>query len=99
MDLASRSSQDGEVLTGQVNGATVDRGSARHDAVSGDLLACHAEIDLAVLGKQTDLLEALGVDESIDALASGELALLLLLDQAVCTATCSEPLFGRAELG
>ncbi len=83
MDLAGRAAQDGEVLAGQVDEPAVDRGRAGDDAVGGDLLAGHAEVGLAVLGEQADFLEAAGVDQGIDALASRELALFLLLGQAV----------------
>ena len=79
VDLAGRAAQDGEVLAGQVDEAAVDRRRAGDDAVGGDLLAGHAEVGLAVLGEQADLLEAAGVDQGVDPLAGGELALLLLL--------------------
>ena len=76
MDLAGRAAEDGEVLAGEVDEPAVDRGGAGHDAVGGDLLAGHAEVGLPVLGEQAELLEAAGIDEGVDALAGGELALL-----------------------
>ena len=71
---------------------------AGDDAVGGDFLAGHAEVDLAVLGEQADLLEAAGIDEGVDALAGGELALLLLLGQTVGAAALLEVLPLLAEV-
>ena len=93
VDLAGRAAQDGEVLAGEVDEPAVDGGGAGDDAVGGDLLAGQAEVDLPVLGEQADLLEAAGIDEGVDALAGGELALLLLLGQALGAAALLEVLF------
>ena len=90
VDLAGRAAQDGEVLAGQMDEPAVDGGRAGDDAVGGNFLAGHAEVDLAVLGEQADLLEAAGIDQGVDALAGGELALLLLLGQAVGAAALLE---------
>ena len=98
VDLAGGAAEDGEVLAGEVDEPAVDGGGAGDDAVGGDLLAGHAEVDLAVLGEQADLLEAAGIDEGVDALAGGELALLLLLGQAVGAAALPEALLLLAEV-
>ena len=66
MDLAGRAPQDGEILAGKVDEAAVDRGRAGDDAVGGNVLAGHAEVGLAVLGEEADLLEAAGVDQGVD---------------------------------
>ena len=69
---------------------------AGDDAVGGNFLAGHAEVGLAVLGEQADLLEAAGVDQGVDPLAGGELALLLLLGQPVGPAALLELLLSLA---
>ena len=79
VDLAGRAAQDREVLAGKVDEAAVDRRRAGDHAVGGNFLAGHAEVGLPVLGEEADLLEAAGIDQGVDALASGELSLLPLL--------------------
>ncbi len=98
VDLAGGAAEDGEVLAGEVDEPAVDGGGAGDDAVGGDLLAGQAEVDLAVLGEQADLLEAARIDEGVDALAGGELALLLLLGQALGAAALLEALPVLAEV-
>src|SRR5207244_3343175 len=90
VDLAGRAAEDGEVLTGKVDEPAVDRGGPGDNAVGGDFLAGHAEVDLPVLSEQAELLEAAGVDQGVDALAGGEFALFLLLRQAVGPAALLE---------
>ncbi len=99
MDLAGRAAEDGEVLAGEVDEAAIDGGGAGHDAIGRDLPAGQAEVDLTVLGEQADLLEAAGIDEGVDALAGGELALFLLLGQPVGAAPLLESLFRLAKVG
>ena len=98
VDLAGGAAEDGEVLAGEVDEPAVDGGGAGDDAVGRDLLAGQAEVDLAVLGEQADLLEAAGIDQGVDALAGGELALLLLLGQALGPAALLEALCVLAEV-
>ena len=86
VDFAGGAAEDGEVLAGEVDEPAVDGGGAGDDAVGGDLLAGQAEVDLAVLGEQADLLEAAGIDEGVDALAGGQLA-----RAAFCLARRSAP--------
>src|SRR5262249_30472170 len=81
---------DREVLAGKVDEPAIDRRGPGNDAVGRDFLAGHAEVDLPVLGEQAELLEAAGIDQGVDALAGGELALLPLLCQAVGPAALLE---------
>ena len=98
VDLAGGAAEDAEVLAGKVDGAAVDGAGAGDDAVGGDFLAGHPEVDLPVLGEQADLLEAAGVEEDVDAFAGGELPLLLLLGETVGAAPLLEVLLLLAEV-
>src|SRR5262249_13945807 len=97
VDLAGRAAQHGEVLAGEVDEPAVDGGGPGDDPVGGGFLAGQAELDLAALGEQAELLEAAGIDEGVDALAGGELALLLLPGEAVGAAALPELLALLAE--
>jgi len=98
MHLAGRAAEHAEVLAGEVDQSAIDRGGAGDDTVGGDFLAGQAEVDLPVLGEQANLLEAAPIDQAVDALAGGELALLLLLGQPVEAAALLEALFVLAEI-
>ena len=78
VDLAGRAAHHGEVLAGEVDQASVDRGGAGHHAVGRHLPPGHAEQRGAVLGEQAELLEALRVDQRVDPLAGRQLAGLAL---------------------
>ena len=58
--------------------AAVDAAVAGDDAVARDLLLGHAEVEAAVLDELVELLEAALVEQQLDALARGELALAVL---------------------
>ena len=73
-----RAAEHGEVLGEHEHGAAVDRAPAGDDAVAGDLLLLHAEVDGAVLDEHVELLERALVEQELDALAGGELAALVL---------------------
>ena len=55
--------------------AAVDRAVAGDHAVAGHRLAAHVEVGAAVLDEHVPLLEAALVEQQLDALAGGELAL------------------------
>jgi hypothetical protein len=81
MHFAGGAAQYSEVLTGDMHDAAIDGGASGDDAVGGDVLPVHAEIDGAVAGEESDLLEAIVVHQFADAFAGGELARgMLLLD-------------------
>ena len=65
----------------------------RHHAVAGDPFLVHAEVGAAVLDQGVDLLEGALVEELLDALARGQLALLVLTLDLVLAA--AEPVGGQ----
>ena len=73
-----------------VDDASVDAAVAGDDAVARDDLLLHPEIGAAMRDELVDLLERAGIEQPLDALARGELALLVLLAQ---------PFLAAAELG
>lgn len=77
--LAERSAERREVLRVDGDGAAVDRADARDDRVAVGAGAVHAERGGAVAHVFVELDERAGVDEQLDALAGGQLALLVLL--------------------
>ena len=76
--LGQAAAEDGEVLREHVDQATVDAAVAGDDAVARHLLLRHAEVEAAVLDQLVELLEAALVEQQLDALAGGELALAVL---------------------
>mmetsp|Transcript_5902 Transcript_5902/g.14528 ORF Transcript_5902/g.14528 Transcript_5902/m.14528 type:complete len:493 (-) Transcript_5902:134-1612(-) len=78
MGLAERTAEDGEVLAEGEGQAAVDHAVAGHDAVAGDLVVGHAEVDAAVLDEHVPLLEAAFVEQQLQPLAGGQLALGML---------------------
>jgi hypothetical protein len=81
--LPERAADDGEVLAEEVDGPAVDLGVAGDDRVAEVLLLLQAEVGAAVRGEAVELDEGALVDEEIDALACGELALLVLRGDAL----------------
>ena len=73
--LRERAAEDREVLREDEDRAAVDRAVAGDDAVAGHRLAGHVEVGAAVLDEHVPLLEAALVEQQLDALAGGELAL------------------------
>ena len=76
--LRERAAEDGEVLGEDVDQAAVDAAVAGDDAVARDLLLVHAEVGAAVDDELVDLVEAARIEQELDALAGGHLALLVL---------------------
>jgi hypothetical protein len=81
-----RAAEHREVLGEHVDDLAVDRAPAGDHAVAGDLLVLHAEVGAAVLDEHVELLEAVFVEEQVDALAGGQLALGVLGRDALFTA-------------
>ena len=84
--FAQGAAEDGEVLGEDENGAAVDRAPAGHHAVAGDLRLLHAEIGAAVLDEHVEFLERAVIEQKVDALARGELALGVLRRNALLSA-------------
>src|SRR5439155_344949 len=75
--------EDGEILAEHEDEAAVDRAVAGDDAIARHLLLADAEIVAAVLDEHVPFLEGIGVEQDLDALARGQLALVVLrLDPA-----------------
>ena len=81
-DLRQGPAHDGEVLCEGEDLPAVDAAVAGHDSVAENLLVSEAELRRAVRGEAVQLLEGAGVDEQGQALAGGQLALLVLLRDA-----------------
>ena len=81
-DLAERAAEDGEVLREDADRTTVDQAVAGDDGVAPRTVLLHREVVGAVAHEGVDLLERAGVEQLVDALARGQLALgVLLLDR------------------
>src|SRR5690606_35467260 len=78
-DLAERAAERREVLRVHGDGATVDRAHSGDDGVAVRTIAVHAEGGRAVSHILVELDEAAGIDEQLEALAGGHLALGVLL--------------------
>src|SRR5205085_1980216 len=74
-----RSAEDGEVLREDEDLPALDGAVAGDHAVAEDLLLLHSEVVAAVDLELVELDEAARVEEQLDALAGGELPLLVLL--------------------
>ncbi len=87
MRLGERAAEHGEILAEGEDEAAVDRAVAGDDAVAGHLLLGHVEIVAAVLDEHVPLLEGVGIEQQLEALARAELALgVLRLDAALAAA-------------
>ena len=87
MGLRQRAAEDGEVLAEDEDQPAVDRAVAGDHAVARDLLLRHAEIRGAVLDEHVPFLEGAGVEQQLEPLARGELALgVLRLDAPLAAA-------------
>jgi hypothetical protein len=81
--LGQGTAEHGEILAKDEDQAAVDGAVADHHAVAGHLVLAHAEVAAAMLDEHVPLLEGAFVEQNLDALAGGELALLVLrLDPA-----------------
>ena len=82
VDLAERAAEDREVLAEHADRAAVDRAVAGDDAVAVGPVLLQAEVRRAVPGERVELDEGALVEQHLDALAGGLLALgVLLLDR------------------
>ena len=87
MRLAQRAAEHGEILAEDEDQAAVDRAVAGDDAVARDFLLVHAEIVAAMLDEHVPFLEGAGVEQQLEPLARGELALgVLRLDAPLAAA-------------
>ena len=82
--LAERAAEHRDVLAEHADRTAVDRAVAGDDAVAERAVLLHAEVGRAVPGELVQLDERAFVEERVDALAGGLLALcVLLLDRAL----------------
>ncbi len=89
VDLAEAAAEDGGVLREDADVAAVDRAVAGDDAVAERTVVGQAEVGAAVASEGVELDERSFVEERLDALASGQLALgVNLLD---CGLTDRDP--------
>jgi RecA/RadA recombinase len=76
--FGQRAAEDGEILAEDIDEPAVDRPRSGDDAVAGDHLIRHAEIDAIVLDVHVDLFERSFVEQDLQPFAGGELALGML---------------------
>ena len=76
--LGQRAAEHGEVLGEDIDQPAVDRARAGDHAVAGDLLLLHAEVDAVVLDVHVIFFEAALIEQHLEPLARGELALGVL---------------------
>ncbi|SHW69862.1 Uncharacterised protein [Mycobacteroides abscessus subsp. abscessus] len=77
VDLAEAAAEDGGVLAEDADLAAVDGAVAGHHTVAERVLVSEAEVGAAVLGQRVEFDERALVQQRQDALAGGELALLV----------------------
>ena len=78
--------EHGEILGEDIDGAAVDGAPAGDDPVAGDLLVGHAELVGAMFDEHVELLEAALVQQEVDPLPGGQLALGVLRGDAALAA-------------
>src|SRR3546814_11698507 len=95
--LRERAAEHREVLAEHEDQPPVDGAVASHHAVAGDFLLLHAEVEAAVLDIHVPLLEGALVEQDLQALARGQLALGVMRDRKSVRVgkECSE----RVDLG
>ncbi len=76
--LGKRPAEDREILGENIDDTAVDGAPAGDHAVAGNALLLHAEVVAAVLDEHVELLEGVLVEQQVEALAGGELALGVL---------------------
>ena len=81
--LGKRAAEDREILREHVDQPAVDAAVAGDEAVARHHLLVHAEIAAAVGDQLVEFLEGAFVEQQLDALAGGELALLVLARAAL----------------
>ncbi len=80
--FGERAAEDGEVLSEDEDETAFDASVAGDEAVAEELLLVHAEVVAAVGDELVGLFEGAFVEEELDALAGGHLALLALRGDA-----------------
>src|SRR6185436_12961325 len=98
MGLAERAAEDGEVLRERVDEPALHGPVAGDDAVAGDALLVHVEVHRAMDDELVELLERARIEQQRDALARGELAVVVLAVDASLTATQLALLLAALEL-
>ena len=78
MGFGQRTTEHGEVLAEHEHQTAVDGAVAGHHPVTWDVVLVHAEVGTAVLDEHVPFLEAATVEQHLDALTCGQLALLVL---------------------
>src|SRR3546814_16223865 len=78
MALRQRAAEDGEILAEDIDEAAVDRARPGDDAIPGNPLVLHAEIDAVMLDIGVEFLERALVEQHVEPLARGQLALGVL---------------------
>src|SRR4029434_2636035 len=68
-----RSAEDGKVLRERVGETSVDASVAGDDAIAGNHLTGHAEVEAPMRDELVDLFEGAGIEEEVDALARRQL--------------------------
>ena len=78
VSFAERAAKDGEILRKDVGQPAVDGAPAGNDPIARDDGLFHAELHRAVGDEHVVFFEGAGIEQHIDALAGGELALCML---------------------
>ena len=78
MALGQRAAEDGEVLGEDIDEPAVDRAGTGDDAVAGNALAFHAEVDAIVLDVHVIFFEAALIEQHGEPLAGCQAALRML---------------------
>src|SRR3546814_11168242 len=78
MTLRQRAAANGEILAEDIDEAAVDRPRSGDDAVAGDFMVLHPEIDAIMFDIGIDLLEPSLVEQHLKPFAPGVLALPML---------------------
>ena len=82
MGARKGAAEDGEILGEDIDQTAADGAAAGDHAVAGDALGLHAELGRAVLDEHVGLLEGALVEQDVDPLARGQLALGVLAGDA-----------------
>ena len=84
--LGQRPTKDGKILAEDINEAAVDRPRSGDDAVAGNDLVLHPEIGAIMLDISVELFERPLVEQHVEPLARGQLALAVLRIDALLPA-------------
>src|SRR3546814_11945738 len=86
MTLRQRAAENGEILAEDIDEAAIDRPRSGDDAVAGDFLVLHPEIDAIMFDIGVELLERSLVEQPVESFARGELALRMFRIDALMPA-------------